>query len=632
MPRFIKKYAKSRSDFLEVDEILFDRHQIMNKDLKWENRLEKNIALGNIKIFGYILASVISFIFLRYVYLSVFNAEQYIARARSNHIKEIWDLAPRGIIYDAQQKSLVKNTSSFNLVVIPAELPRTKEDQKRIVTLLGKLLNRDPRTVEDQFKNIDIFSFRPVLVLEDLNHEELLVFRSQLDDLPGFRLDENFKREYSGQGMFNHLLGYTGRVSADDIKAKPNYLLTDIIGKSGVELEYEKFLRGEHGVTLVESYARGGTGRVVGTHEAVSGHNLTLFLDAQLQEKLTEVMRRALSGAGLSRAAAVALDPRSGGVLALQSFPIFDGNVFGSRLSPEAFKNIFENKDQPLFNRTLGGLYPPGSTLKPFLGIAALEEKIVNDKTTVNDMGFINVGSQEFRGWTALGIVDIYRAIAMSSNIFFYTIGGGYGNIAGLGPIKMADYLGRFGFSKSTRIDLPGESEGFLPSPDWKRATKREGWFVGDSYNMSIGQGFIQVTPLQLALATAAIANNGTLFKPRVVKSIMAKDGRIIKNIEPEVLSKNFVQSESLAIVRKAMHETVVSGSARSLANLPGGAGGKTGTAQTGVGNNTHAWFTVFAPYENPKIALAVLVENGGEGSSMAVPIAREVLEWYMAR
>lgn len=627
---FLKKSARDRSDFLEVDEVLFDSYQIVHKDLKWENRLEKNIASGNIRIFGYILTAAVSFIFLRYIYLSAFNAEEYVARARSNYIKEIWDLAPRGVIYDSKQKPLVKNVSAFNLVVIPAELPRAKEDQEKVVALLAKLLSRDSKTVQEQLKNIDIFSFRPVLVLEDLTHEEILVFRSQLNDLTGFRLEENFKREYSGRGAFNHLLGYTGRVSPGDIRNKPKYLLTDIIGKSGIELEYEKSLRGEHGVTLVESYARGGTGRVVGTHEAVSGSNLNLFLDAELQVKLTEVVNRALSGAGLSKAAAVAVDPKSGGVLAMQSFPVFDGNVFTSRLSPETFKSIFENKDQPLFNRAVGGLYPPGSTLKPFLGVAALQEKIVNDKTTINDTGFITVGSQEFRGWTVLGVVDIYRAIAMSSNIFFYTVGGGYGNIAGLGPVKIADYLSRFGFSELTQIDLPGEAKGFLPSPDWKRATKREGWFVGDTYNMSIGQGFVQVTPLQLALATAAIANKGTLFKPRVVKSIMSQDGRIIKSIEPEVLSKNFVEAESLAIIRKAMHETVISGSARSLANLPGSAGGKTGTAQTGVGGNTHAWLTVFAPYENPKIALTVLVENGGEGSSMAVPIAREVLEWYL--
>ncbi|MBI2454250.1 MAG: penicillin-binding protein 2 [Parcubacteria group bacterium] len=631
MPRFIKKYARGRSDFLEVDEILFDQHQLALKDLKWENRLEKNIALKNIKIFGYILITAAAFIFLRYAGL-VFNSGEYIARARSNYIKEIWDLSPRGIIYDSNQKPLVKNISSFNLVVIPAELPRAKGDQKKVVSLLAGILNQDEPAIEDQFRNIDIFSFRPVLVLEDLNHEELLMFKSQLDNLPGFRLEENFKREYLGGGAFNHILGYTGRVSSGDVKIKPDYLLTDIIGKSGLELEYENFLRGQHGVTLVEGYARGGTGRIVGTHESISGKNLNLFLNIPLQEKLTEVMGRALSGAGLSRAAAVAINPKSGGILALQSFPMFDGNVFGSRLSPEAFKNIFENKDQPLFNRALGGLYPPGSTVKPFLGVAALQEKIVDDKTTINDRGFITVGSQEFKGWSVLGVVDIYRAIALSSNIFFYTIGGGYGNIAGLGPIKIADYLSRFGFSKLTQIDLPGEAKGFLPSPDWKRATKHEGWFVGDTYNMSIGQGFVQVTPLQLTLATAAIANNGTLFKPRVVKSITDSNNLIIKNIEPEVLSKNFVDSESLAIIRKAMRETAVSGSARSLANLPGGAGAKTGTAQTGVGNNTHAWFTVFAPYENPEIALTVLVENGGEGSSMAVPIAREVLEWYLAR
>lgn len=632
MIQFFKKKTRYRSDFLEVDEILFDRHQLSSRDLKWENRLEKEIAPENLKIFGYVLSLLAVMVFARYGYLALFKNGDYSVRARSNYMKEVWDRAPRGIIYDARQKPLVKNVSSFNLVVIPAELPRAKDEQNKVINLLAQFLSRDLGAVKDQFKDIDIFSFRPVLMLEDLSHEELLMFKSKLNDLAGFRLEENFKREYAGRGAFSHVLGYTGRVSAQNIKDKPNYLLTDIIGKSGLELEYEDFLRGEHGVTLVESHARGGTGRVVSSKETFSGNNLNLFLDAGLQEKLTEVMSRALAGAGLNKAAAVALDPKSGGVLALQSFPVFEGNIFGSRLSPETFKNLFENKDQPLFNRAIAGLYPPGSTVKPFLGIAALEEGVVDDKTVINDTGSISIGGQEFRGWTTLGPVDIYRAVALSSNIFFYTVGGGYGQISGLGPIKMAEYLNRFGFSKTAQIDLPGEAGGFLPSPEWKRLARREGWFIGDTYNMSIGQGFVQVTPLELALATSAIANRGVLFKPRVVKSVIDKDGKIVKGLEPEILARDFVGLESLNVIREAMRQAIVSGSARSLAGLPGGAGGKTGTAQTGFGNNTHAWFTVFAPYEDPKIALTVLVENGGEGSSMAVPVAREVLEWYLNR
>ncbi len=628
---FRRRY-KHKLDHLEIDEVFFDSHQLTQKDLRWENRLALNVTAGSLKKIGYALFAILAVVFIRELHLVLFKGGQYSAQAEANYIKELWERAPRGIIYDSQSKPLVKNTLSFNLVMIPAELPRLKSEQEKIVNVLGDFLKEDAGAVKEKFKDIDRFSFRPVLVLEDLNHEELLAVKAKLQDWPGIRLEEDFKREYQDRGASSHVLGYTGRVSAKDIKQNPQFLLTDIVGKNGLELEYENYLRGQHGVTRLETYASGGTGRPVGSRPAVAGRNLNLFLDGNLQSKLTEVMMRHLAAAGFTKAAAVAVDPKSGGVLAMQSLPTFDSNIFAARLSPETFKNLFENKNQPMFNRAVGGVYPPGSTLKPFLGLAALQEKIVDDTTTIYDSGVITVGSQDFRGWKPLGVVDIYKAIALSSNIFFYTVGGGYGPIAGLGPERIGDYLKRFGFSKLTQIDLPGESAGFIPDPDWKRLVKREGWFVGDTYNMSIGQGFIQVTPLQLALATAAIANNGTLFKPRVVKSISGADGQTIKSIEPEILNKNFVDAESLAIIRKAMHETVVAGSARSLSALPGSAGGKTGTAQTGVGHNTHAWFTVFAPYEDPKVALTIIVENGGEGSSMAVPIAREVLEWYLTR
>lgn len=617
---------------MEVDEIFFDGHQLGQRDLKWSNRLEKPIPLSHIQRFGYFLFLVLILVLAREIYLVGFKGQEYSAKATANYVKEIWERAPRGVIYDSQSQPLVENALSFNLVMIPAELPRDRELQAKMVEILAGLWERDPEEIKNQFKEIDRFSFRPVLVLEDLTHSELLAFKAKSEELPGFRLEENFKRVYPDRGIFSHILGYTGRVTANKINDSPDYLLTDLAGQSGLEAEYENILRGRHGVTLVESYAHGGTGRVMSSTGAEAGDNLTLFIDTELQKKVTEVAGRFLASLGLSQAAVVAVEPKSGGIMALQSFPLFDGNIFGRRLSPESYKRVFENPSQPLFNRAVSGLYPPGSTLKPFLGLAALEEKIIDDKTVVNDTGSIMVGSQEFRGWSVLGIVDIYRAIAMSSNIFFYAVGGGYGEITGLGPIKMGEYLKKFGFSNLTTIDLPGESMGFIPTPDWKRLAKKESWFTGDTYNMSIGQGFTQVTPLQLAAATAAVANNGFLIKPRVVKAITDKDGKIVSSIEPEILNQNFVAANSLAIIRRAMGETVISGSARSLANLPGGAGGKTGTAQTGIGNNTHAWFTVFAPYQDPKIVLTVLVENGGEGSSVAVPIAKEILEWYLTR
>lgn len=626
-----QRKRKNRRDILEVEEILFDQYQTSRRDLKWENRLEKPLSYRNPNILKYILIAAVCLAGLRSIYLVIPAGDSYSARAKANYIKEIWEKSPRGLVYDYNLRPLVKNISSFNLVAIPGELPRDKDAQKNIIATLSQFLNKDPAEITLQFSRIDRFTFKPVLLLEDLTHEEMIALKSKLQDLPGLQLEENFKRDYASN-IFSHILGYTGRVSPADVKNNPDYLMTDIVGKDGLENEYEKYLKGRHGVTLVETRAQGGKGEVIGKTVSESGNNLVLFLDYGLQEKLTQAMNQALANTGLSSAAAVAIDPTSGGILALQSFPLFNGNAFSSRLGVEEYNKLFNSKTKPLFNRAIAGLYPPGSTIKPFIGIAALQEKIVDDKTTVNDTGSIFAGTQEFRGWKPLGVVDIYKAISMSSNIFFYSVGGGYGAIPGLGPLKIGDYLKRFGFASLSGIDLPGEAAGFVPSPDWKRLAKKEGWFIGDTYNMSIGQGFVQVTPLELAVATAAIANNGAILKPRIVKSIIDKNGNVVESIEPQILSRDFVDAKSLGIIREAMHETVVSGSGRALSQLPGSAAAKTGTAQTGVGNNTHAWFTVFAPYEKPKIALTVLVENGGEGSSVAVPIARDVLEWYLGR
>lgn len=619
-----------KSEPLEIDEILFDSHQLGSQNQKWENRIERPVLYSNIKIFGLVIFLAILVVAFRSVFIVVAGGGAYSEKARSNYIKEIWERAPRGIIYDSKNQMLVKNISSFNLVAVPAEIPRDRNNQLKILELLAQLLGKDESEVKEQFEKIDRFSYRPILVLEDLTHDESLVFKSKLEELPGFRLEENFKRYYGEGGVFSHILGYTGRVSQEDIKENPDYLLTDIIGKNGIEFYYEKYLKGKHGVVFLETHAEGGKSKALGTVKAIPGNNLTLFLDKDLQEKLTEVMKKELASIGMAKAAAIAIDPKSGGILAMQSFPLFDSNVFGSRLSMENYENIFENENQPLFNRAVSGLYPPGSTIKPFIGVGALQEKVVDDKTTIYDSGSITVGEQIFRGWAPLGVVDIYRAISMSSNIFFYTVGGGYGNIKGLGPEKIGEYLNKFGFGFLTKIDYPNEAEGFIPTPQWKKEERGENWFIGDTYNISIGQGYMQVSPLQLAVATASIANNGVILKPRIVKSITDSDGNIIENLEPEILSKDFVDAKALSIIRNAMHENVLSGSGRALSRIKGSAGGKTGTAQTGVGNNTHAWFTAFAPYDNPRIAITVLVENGGEGSSVSVPIVRDVLEWYL--
>ena len=274
---WFKTKKNSRGEPLEVDEILFDQHQLnYHNDLKWEDRIEKTISSRNLAVFKYVLFIFVAIAAARGFYLAALNGREYSARAAANYIKEIWDRSPRGIIYDAKLRPLVNNVSSFNLIVIPGELPRDKETQLNIVNILAQLLKRDPSEITQEFSGINRFSFKPVLVLEDLTHDEIIGLKSKLEDLPGLRLEENFKRDY-GSGIFSHVLGYTGHVSPADVKANPDYLLTDIIGKTGLEFQYEEYLRGRHGVTLVETRAQGGKGEVIGKTVSESGNNLVLF-------------------------------------------------------------------------------------------------------------------------------------------------------------------------------------------------------------------------------------------------------------------------------------------------------------------------------------------------------------------
>lgn len=627
-----KLFRKNGAERLDVDEVFFDSFQIKEQDFRWEHRLETPVSS---RFMGWLWAGIIIllvFFFGRSFYLTSFKGDYFKALAKQNYIKEEWQRSRRGIIYSSNLTPLVSNISSFNLVVIPAELPRDHTKQELIIRFLQNTFRKDRREIIELFDNINRFSSRPVPLFTNLSREELLLFQSQGEQLEGLKLEENFKREYPNGDAFSHVLGYTGLVSAEDLNKNPDYLLTDLVGKDGLEFTYEDVLKGKHGKVEIETSSVGEEEGIISSTSAEPGKNLILFLDADLQEKLTEVMGNSLKSLGLKKGAAVAIDPRSGGILALQSFPLYDNNIFSERLSFEDFEKLFKDPSQPLFNRAIAGLYPPGSTIKPFMGTAGLEEGVVDENTTVNVTGSITVAGQQFNDWRAHGIVNITRAIAVSSNVFFYTLGGGYGDIDGLGPYRIKDYLSRFGLDAIFGIDLPGEQPGLIPDPKWKDEVLGENWFIGDTYNTSIGQGYVLVTPLGLATALSAITNNGTLIQPRIVKAVADQD---LKNVEPtslNIIGENIASTETLDLIREGMREVILDGSGRALQSLPVTSAGKTGTAQSVEGQQAHAWFTVFAPYENPEIVLVIVVENGGGGTSVSVPIANEVLNWYFNR
>jgi penicillin-binding protein 2 len=367
----------------------------------------------------------------------------------------------------------------------------------------------------------------------------------------------------------------------------------------------------------------------------VSGNSLYLYLDSALQNKLAEELAAALVARRLVKAAAVIIDPNSGGVLSLVSLPGFDNNLFSGTLSQEQFATLFLSEDQPLFNRAISGQYPSGSSIKPLIASAALEEGIIDRETTFNSTGGIYYDTWFFPDWKAggHGQTNVVRALAESVNTFFYLIGiEEYDGRVGLGLDGMLKYLHKYNFGAPLGIDLPGEASGFLPDRYWKWETKNEPWYPGDTMHLAIGQGDILVTPLQMANYVAAVANGGTLYQPRLVweKELKSTDVRLV---EPtKILDNQVVSQESLAVVREGMRAAVTWGSARLLNSATYQAAGKTGTAQVGGDQNTHSWFVGFAPYDNPQIAWAIIIENGGEGSDLAVPIMKKVLDWYFSR
>lgn len=614
---------------LDVDEIFIDSFKLKNKDLKWEHRLEHVMSHTYARWVSALVIALLCFFGARIMYLHIAHGNELTKQAQENHIKTVWQKSPRGIIYDVEKRPLVSNASSFNLVAIPAELPKDIEEQEKVITLIQQVFKKDRAETLGLFENADRFSYQPIPLVSNITREELIELQGKIENVPGIRVEESFIRNYIHANYLSHVLGYIGLISEEERSQNYEYLLTDLVGKDGIEQQYDDYLHGSYGKTEYEINAQGREERELSTSNPLPGGNIVLYLDLELQKKITDVMQDTLNRKGLTGGAAVAIDPKSGGVLALQSFPTYDSNVFSKRLTQEDVDMLFRNETRPLYNRAIAGLYPPGSTIKPFIATGGLEEKVIDENTIIVSTEYISVGAQRFHDFRAYGPVNVVKALAVSSNVFFYTLGGGYGNQEGLGIDRIKQYLSKFNLAGPFGIDLPGESQGIIPDPEWKREERKEGWYIGDTYNTSIGQGFVSVSPLSLAMATASIANNGVLLKPRLLKAVANENLESIETTEIGIIDKSFVSQESLDIVRRGMRESVLSGYNQTLKDLPVSVAGKTGTAQNIPGKTEHSWYTVFAPYEDPEIVLTFIVEHGGLGTDTVVPIAKEVLRWY---
>ncbi len=629
-------YKKQGIDEIEVQEVLLDNLMQKKEGEEFsEQRMEIPLSSGILRVLYGAFLLIIAIVAIKSFDLQVLLANEMHEAAQQNAVRNI-PLAPnRGVLYDSSFLQLAFNRPSFDFVCDKFNMPSTPKEKEDILKNASLILNISFVELKDEIQE----NLAPrILVQENLSHEELILLESRLSEFEGCSIQENIRREYIKGSLFSHLLGYTAKISAQEFLELQGYSVTDQVGKVGIEKTYEESLRGNPGRIVL---ARDAAGRIVEERETIpsqQGTSLVLWLNAGLQERIVESLQTVFAQTTAKRGAVVALDPSTGGVLSLVSLPSFDANLFTRGISQREWNDLLNNPANPLFNRAISGIgYPTGSVIKPLIGVAALEEGVISEDTSIFaplEICVENIYTKEdqcFRDWTFHGTSNIIRGIAESVNTFFYIIGGGYEGFSGLGPVKIKEYIERFGWGETTGIDLPGEGKGILPEFD-------QNWRLGDTYHLSIGQGPFAVTPLQVASAFSAVANGGTLFEPRVVKEFVDEERNTLEVIGSNLRREGFVDAETLEIIRKGMRQTVTAGSATGwLDSLPVNAAAKTGTAQTGRRTRDgkdylHSWTVAFAPIENPKIVLVVIVEDLLEGQIGTLPVARDALEWYFTQ
>jgi len=576
----------------------------------------------------------------RLVYLQVIRHDDLNAQAESNRTAVVPIVPNRGLILDRNGIVLATNYSAYTLEITPSRV----EDLEATIEALGRLVDIQPRD-KRRFRKLreESRNFESLPIRTRLTDEEVARFAAQRFRFPGVDIKARLFRSYPNGELASHVVGYIGRINKtekeriEETDEDGNYRGTDYIGKLGVEQSFETQLHGNTGVEQVETSAGGRAIRKLASSPATPGDTVMLSIDIKLQKLVEDLF-------GERRGALVALDPKTGEVLAFVSKPTFDPNLFVDGIDSESWQALNESIDKPLLNRALRGTYPPGSTYKPFMALAALESGKRQPGSITNDTGSWMFGGHQFRSHGAgLGPVDMYQSIVKSSNVYYYSLAND------LGVDAMHDFMKPLGFGQITGIDINGEVRGVLPSQEWKRKTYKRAdqqkWYPGETISLGIGQGYNAFTMLQLAQATATLANNGFQHKPQLVIATQNSMTRALEPIAPKPAQDLGYGPENVAVIRKALVGVTQEGtSARVFAGAAYLSGGKTGTAQAvGVGQKDkydarkleehqrdHALYMAFAPAENPKIALAVVVENAGFGAAHAAPIARRVFDYVL--
>lgn len=605
------------------------------KDTDRESRLIRGriiFAGGVILVFMILLVS-------RIAYLQIIRHEHFTTLSQENRVR-IMPIAPtRGLIYSSDGVLLASNQPSYNLELIPEEIT----DLDRVIERLSRIIAIDGTDIERFYDSLKRYRrFERVPLTFNLTDAEVARFAVRRHEFPGVDVTARLKREYPLGKLTAHVIGYVGRIDEDDQRRidLANYSGTSHIGKTGIELSYEELLHGKVGYEQVEVNARGRILRVLDRTPPVPGQNLRLTLDLSLQR----AAQQALDG---QRGAIVALDPRNGEVLALVSNPGFDTNLFVDGIKPAIYKALRESPYKPLFNRALMGQYPPGSTFKPFVGLAGLQYDVRLPDTETWCPGWFSLpnSSHRYRCWKDYGHgrMDLHDAITQSCDVYFYSLAND------LGIDRMHDFLVRFGFGSETGIDIGPEADGNVPSPEWKQQAYGKPWYPGETVIAGIGQGAVLTTPLQLARATAVIANHGKLVTPHLLQeSFDPISGRVTSTYQGDSHHIQLADPTYWELIEQAMRDVVHGerGTARHIGkDATYEIAGKTGTAQVvGIDQGEvykedilperyrdHALFVAYAPVSNPRLAIAIIVENGGGGSSTAAPIARELFDHVFA-
>lgn len=579
-------------------------------------KAEIEISSWRLLPFYLFMTVVVFFLLTRLAQLQLIEGKNFLNASEGNRSLIRVVHAPRGVIYDRNKQMLASNIPGFRVALNILSL--SKEKEATTIKKIAPILQMSESEITEKITSSNSES---VTLKNEVDRDTALKIEAIEDELPGVEVEVTSIRQYAFGSLLAHILGYTGEVSKDELSADTtlHYKAGDKVGRGGVEEFYEKVLRGTNGQELLKVDANGKKGGILASIPPIAGEDVVLSIDLGLQRVMEEALKEELTKAHSAAGTAVVQNPKTGEILGMVSLPSYDDNLFAKGISRDDYENLMNDKKRPMINRAVSSAYPPGSTFKIITAAAGLESGKISKETKIEDTGEFFLGSFRFTNWYFTqngkkeGMINVVKALARSNDIFFYQVG------MRVGEILLEKFSHLFGLGDKLGIDIPGEVTGLVPNEEWKKKITGEPWYPGNTVNMSIGQGDLMTTPLQINSMTTAIANNGKLLKPTVIR----KD-------RPEVVRENIITQSSLETIQEGLSGVTKSGgTAWPFFDFKVPVAGKTGTAETGKDSNPHAWFTGYAPLGNPEIVVTVLVEKGGEGSNVAAPVAKKIMEYY---